>query len=278
MNEQLAKLQTDHVDFYLIHSLNKAYWSDIVLKHGLLREAERALADGRIRNLGFSFHDDYACFEEIVNATGLWTFCQIQYNYMDTENQAGTRGLRLAAEKGLAVVVMEPLMGGRLADPPPAIRETLARGPAYRSPAQLAFEWVWDQPEVSVVLSGMSSMSQLVDNLRIVEEARVGKLGAADQALLARVREQYQARITVPCTTCGYCMPCPNNVNIPVNFELFNYAKAYDDPGAAKFRYNFLLKEEERAGACIDCGTCEGLCPQHIPISEWMPKVAELLA
>ena len=148
-------------------------------------------------HLGFSFHDNYACFEEIVNGCDLWSFCQIQYNYMDTENQAGTRGLKLAADKGLAVVVMEPLMGGRLADPPPAIAETMASDPAHRSPAQLALEWVWDQPEVAVVLSGMSTMGQLVENLQIVESARAGKLGPADQALIALVRQQYRARITV---------------------------------------------------------------------------------
>ncbi len=278
LKEQLAKLQTDHIDFYLIHSLNKGWWSNIVVKHNLLREAERAMADGRIGQLGFSFHDNYESFAEIVSATDLWTFCQIQYNYMDTENQAGTRGLKLAAEKGLAVVVMEPLMGGRLADPPPAIRETLAQDPARRSPAQLAFEWVWNQPEVSVVLSGMSTMEQVVENLRFADEARVGKLGVAEQELLARVREQYQARVTIPCTQCGYCMPCPNAVNIPVNFDLFNYAHTYEDVGAARFRYKFVLKEGQRAGACIACGNCEELCPQHIAISDWMPKVEALLA
>ncbi len=277
LNEQLGKLQTDHIDFYLIHSLNKASWANIVLKHDILREAERALADGRIGHLGFSFHDDYACFEEIVNGSDLWSFCQIQYNYMDTENQAGTRGLKLATDKGLAVVVMEPLMGGRLADPPPAIREMIAGDGARRSAAQLALDWVWDQPEVSVVLSGMSTMDQVADNLRIVDLARVGKMTEADHALIARIREHYHSRISIPCTQCGYCMPCPNDVNIPVNFDLFNYACTYDDVGAARFRYNFVLKEEQRAGACIDCDTCEGLCPQHIPISEWMPKVAALL-
>jgi hypothetical protein len=142
LNEQLQKLETDHIDFYLLHSLNKGQWTNVVVKHNLLGEAARALADGRIRNLGFSFHDNYECFEEIISASDLWSFCQIQYNYMDVENQAGTRGLKLAAEKGLAVVVMEPLMGGRLADPPPAIRETLASDPEGRSPAQLALEWV----------------------------------------------------------------------------------------------------------------------------------------
>ncbi len=277
LNEQLGKLETDHIDFYLLHSLNKATWANIVLKYDLLGQAARALSDGRIRHLGFSFHDDYTCFEEIVNGSTLWNFCQIQLNYMDTENQAGTRGLKLAAEKGLAVVVMEPLMGGRLADPPPAIRELIATDAARRSPAQLALEWVWDQPEVSVVLSGMSAMSQVVDNLKIAESARAGKLDDADQALIARIREQYSARTTIPCTQCGYCMPCPHNVNIPLNFDFFNYAHTYDDVGAARFRYKFVLKEEQRASACIDCDTCEGLCPQHIPISDWMPKVAELL-
>jgi hypothetical protein len=277
LNEQLAKLETDHIDFYLLHSLNKAHWTNIVLKHNLLGEAERALDDGRIHHLGFSFHDNYECFAEIVNASDLWTFCQIQYNYMDTENQAGARGLKLAAEKGLAVVVMEPLMGGRLADPPPAIRERIATDATRRSPAQLALDWVWDQPEVTVVLSGMSTMGQVADNLRNADEARVGKLGAADQALIERVREQYKVRIAIPCTQCGYCMPCPTGVNIPVNFDFFNYAHIYDDVGAARFRYKFVLREEQRASACADCGTCEELCPQHIAISDWMPKVAELL-
>ena len=277
LNEQLGKLQTDHIDFYLIHSLNKNYWANVVVKHDLLREAERALADGRIGHLGFSFHDDYECFAEIVNASELWTFCQIQYNYMDVENQAGTRGLKLAADKGLAVVVMEPLMGGRLADPPPAIRETMASDPLKRGPAQLALEWVWDQPEVTVVLSGMSTLEQVEENLRLAEAAQPGRLGETEHALVARIREQYKARVTIPCTQCGYCMPCPNGVNIPVNFDFFNYAHTYDDLGAARFRYKFVLKEEQRASACIDCDSCEGLCPQQIPISEWMPKVAELL-
>jgi len=277
LNEQLVKLQTDHIDFYLIHSLNKTWWSNIVLKHDLLRQAERALADGRIRHLGFSFHDNYESFEEIVKGSDLWTFCQIQYNYMDTGNQAGTRGLKLAVERGLAVVVMEPLMGGRLADPPPVIRETMASDAAHRSSAQLAFEWLWDQPEVSVVLSGMSTMHQVVEDLRFADAAQVGKLGESDQALVAKIREQYRARTAIPCTQCGYCMPCPNGLNIPVIFDLFNYAHAYDDVAAARFRYKFVLKEEQRAGVCSDCDTCEELCPQHIPISDWMPKVEALL-
>ena len=168
---------------------------------------------------------------------------------MDTENQAGTRGLKLAADKGLAVVIMEPLMGGRLADPPPAIAETIAGDPAHRSPAQLAFEWVWDQPEVSVVLSGMSAMSQVVENLRFADSARVGKLGPADQALIARVREQYQARIAIPCTKCGYCMPCPNDVNIPAQLRTLQLCPRLRRRGSAQFRYNVCAQGRASAQA-----------------------------
>ena len=278
LGEQLQKLQTDHIDFYLLHSLNKSRWHDVVLKHNLLGKAAQALADGRIRHLGFSMHDDYACFEEIVNGSNLWDFCQIQYNYMDIENQAGTRGLKLAASKGLAVVVMEPLLGGRLVDPPKEICETMAALPTRRSPVEWALQWLWDQPEVSVVLSGMSTMEQVEDNLRFAAVSRIGAFGPAEHKLIANVRQQYQARTVVPCTRCGYCMPCPNGVNIPGNFDFFNYAHLFDDVPGGKFKYSVFLSEDQRSGSCIECHECEEKCPQKIPISEWMPKVTALLA
>ncbi|HMD75825.1 MAG TPA: aldo/keto reductase [Terracidiphilus sp.] len=278
LNEQLTKLQTDHIDFYLLHALSHGRWQDIVLKHKLLDRAEAALADGRIRHLGFSFHDEYEGFEEIVNGSDLWSFCQIQYNYMDTENQAGTRGLKLAASKGLAVVIMEPLMGGRLADPPKDILEVMASYPVRRSPAEWALEWLWDQPEVSVVLSGMSAMMQVGENLRCADHSRIGAFSEADQALIAKVREIYAARTAIPCSKCNYCMPCPNGIYIPANFEFFNYAHLYDDVAGARFKYQVFLEEEQRSGSCIACGICEEQCPQKIAISEWMPKVTALLA
>jgi hypothetical protein len=277
LGEQLQKLQTGHIDFYLLHALNRSRWHDIILKHNLLDKAAAALADGRIRHLGFSFHDDYESFEEIVNGSELWSFCQIQYNYMDTENQAGTRGLKLAAGKGLAVVVMEPLLGGRLVDPPKDVRETMEGSAVQRSPAEWALQWLWDQPEVSVVLSGMSSTAQVEENLRFAEASRIRAFSNAEQALIARVREQYRARTVVPCNRCDYCMPCPNGVDIPGNFDYFNYAHLFDDTEGARFRYSVFLPAEQRASACIACGTCEELCPQKIAISEWMPKVAALL-
>jgi hypothetical protein len=276
--EQLEKLQTEAIDFYLLHSLNQSRWRDFVLKHGLLAKAEAALADGRIRHLGFSMHDDYECFEEIVDSSDLWSFCQIQYNYMDTENQAGTRGLKLAASKGLAVVIMEPLLGGRLADPPKDIREEMNRFAVRRTPAEWALDWLWNQPEVSVVLSGMSTMTQVEENLRSADAARIGAFGEAEQALISGVKEKYRARTVIPCTRCNYCMPCPNGVNIPGNFEFFNYAHLFDDVAGARFKYQIFLTEEQRSGSCIDCGTCAELCPQKIAISEWMPKVTALLA
>jgi hypothetical protein len=278
LGEQLQKLQTDHIDFYLLHSLNKHRWHDIVLKHNLLAKAAEALADGRIRHLGFSVHDDYEGFEEIVNGSDLWSFCQIQYNYMDIENQAGTRGLKLAAGKGLAVVVMEPLLGGRLVDPPKEIVELMAASSIRRSPAEWALQWLWDQPEVSVVLSGMSTLEQVAENLHFADASRIHSFGASEYELIAQVRQKYQARTVVPCTRCGYCMPCPNGVNIPGNFDYFNYAHLFDDVAGARFKYSVFLTEEQRSGSCIECRECEEKCPQKIAISEWMPKVTALLA
>jgi predicted aldo/keto reductase-like oxidoreductase len=278
LGEQLQKLQTNHIDFYLLHALSKSRWHDIVLKHKLLDKAAAAKADGRIRYIGFSFHDDYESFEEIVNGTDLWDFCQIQYNYMDTENQAGTRGLKLAASKGLAVIVMEPLLGGRLVDPPKDIREAMEAFPVKRTPTEWALQWLWDQPEVSVVLSGMSAMEQVEENLKSADASRIGVFGEAEQKLIARIREMYRARTVIACTKCGYCMPCPNGVNIPANFDFFNHAHLFDDVPGGRIKYQLFLTEQQRAGSCIECGTCLELCPQKIPISEWMQKVAALLA
>jgi predicted aldo/keto reductase-like oxidoreductase len=288
LDEQLRKLETEHIDFYLLHSLSRTRWRDIVLKHDLLAKSEQALADGRIGYLGFSFHDDYQAFEEIVNGYERWTFCQIQYNYMDTETQAGSKGLALAAGKGLAVVVMEPLLGGRLADPPLKVRELLGppqrakgtgdpRGNAGRTPADWALQWLWDQPEVSIVLSGMTRMKQVEENLSSARRAQPRSFSKAEFELIERVRSIYRERTAVPCNECSYCMPCPNGVNIPNNFHFFNYAHLYDDLAGARFKYQVFIPPEQRAEACLDCNSCEEQCPQKIPVSEWMPRVSALL-
>jgi len=276
LNEQLGKLQTDHVDFYLLHALNKNSWPKM-RDLNVLAWAEKAIADGRIGYLGFSFHDEYAVFQEIVDATDQWTFCQIQYNYMDIENQAGTRGLHYAANKGLAVVVMEPLLGGRLVNPPAPIQSLWDAAPVQRTPAGWALQWLWNQPEVSTVLSGMSEMAQVEDNLASAAVSGVGTLTPADLARVEEARALYHSLSPIPCTQCQYCMPCPNGVDIPRNFEIYNTGKMYAKPEAARGEYQNWFRKEEWANNCITCLACEALCPQSIPISAWMPIVHSVL-
>ena len=276
LNEQLQKLQTDHVDFYLLHGLNAERWPQM-RDLGVLAWAEKAMADGRIGHLGFSFHDELKVFKEILDAYDKWTFCQIQYNYMDVQNQAGTQGLQYAASKGLAVVVMEPILGGRLVDPPRPIQDLWNAAAKKRAPADWALQWLWNQPEVSVVLSGMSTLDQVQENVASADVSGVNPLTREELALVERVRDKYQELSPIPCTKCGYCIPCPNGVNIPRNFEIYNEGVIYDKPGSARETYKMWLPENERASKCLDCDECEEKCPQSIPISEWMPRVHAVL-
>lgn len=276
LNEQLVKLQTDYIDFYLLHALNKERWHQMC-ELDVLTWADQAIASGRIHHLGFSFHDDYDAFQEIVDATDQWTFCQIQYNYMDIENQAGTRGLKYAADKGLAVVIMEPLLGGRLVNPPEPVQNLWDAAPMRRSPADWALQWLWNQPEVSVVLSGMSEMAHVEGNLTSAAASGVGTLNAADLARVDEARQLYLSLFPIPCTKCEYCLPCANGVNIPRVFELFNDGCAYGSLDHSRTGYNNWLPEAERASECLACFECESVCPQHIPISEWMPVVHSVL-
>jgi len=277
LNEQLIRLGTGHIDGYLFHALSRKRWADVVLRFDLLKRAEAALDDGRIGMIGFSFHDSGEAFREIVDGYGGWDFCQIQYNYMDVDNQAGAAGLDHAAANGLGVVVMEPLLGGRLANPPRAVREAFDDFPTKRSPADWALRWLWDQPEVSVVLSGMNRPVQLEENLRSAETSAPGSFGPADFAMIERVRALFRARAAVPCTKCGYCMPCPNGVDIPRNFELYNDGAVYEDLNIPRLIYARLLAETERASSCIRCRTCEDKCPQGIEVGERMTEVHAVL-
>jgi hypothetical protein len=237
--------------------------------------AERAMADGRFHHLGFSFHDCYEVFQEIVDAYAGWTFCQIQYNYMDIENQAGTRGLQYAASKGLAVVIMEPIRGGQLANPPQSIQALWDTAPRQRTPVEWALQWVWNHPEVSLLLSGMSAPDHVEQNL--VYANRSGDaLTAAELALVDRVRAKYRELCPIPCTRCGYCQPCPSGVNIPRIFEIYNDAIMYDDYKTGRMLYNWL-KPEERADMCTECEQCESLCPQSVQIIEWLEKSSQVL-
>lgn len=214
---------------------------------------------------------------EMIDGYDKWEFCQIQYNYMDTEDQAGTKGLRHAASKGIPVIVMEPLLGGRLANPPLEVRKIFDEYGTKRSPAQWALQWVWDQPEVSFLLSGMSTMEQLDENLSSADTLSTLPLTTEDLKLISRVRAEFQKRTAVPCTKCGYCLPCPNGVNIPGIFELYNNGMIYDNMTPSRFSYGRFFQEKERASACTQCRQCEEKCPQGIKISELMPIVHEKL-
>ncbi len=270
-DEQLKKLQTEYVDFYLLHSLNNEIWKKAVGLN-VFDWAERVVSEGRIKYLGFSFHDDFEVFKEIIDSYDKWTLCQIQYNYENEEVQAGTRGLKYAASKGLAVVIMEPLLGGTLANPPPAVKQIWDE--AGKNPVEMALKWLWNKPEISVVLSGMSRMEQVERNIVFASTSGMGTLTNEDLELVARVHEAYKALRPIPCTKCGYCMPCPNGVDIPRNFELYNNAVAYNEMSKARWMYNSPgFPEEQRAGACVGCKTCEEKCPQKIMISGWMQRI-----
>ena len=278
LNEQSAKLKTEHIDFYLLHNMNRTLWPKL-RDLGVIPWAEKALADGRIGNIGFSFHDDLPVFREILDDYDGWSFCQIQYNYMGENVQAGADGLRDAAARSLAVVVMEPLMGGVLANPPEEI-STILDGGRKRTPADWALQWLWNQEEVSVVLSGMSTMEQVRQNVQSACRSSAGSLAAGDLERMARARDAYQRLRPIPCTKCRYCMPCPNGVDIPTNLELYNDAVAFKNSSNARSLCRNLyagVPENERAGACDDCKTCEPKCPQSIEVSSWMPRVHDEL-
>lgn len=275
LNEQLEKLQTEYIDFYLLHSLNKDTWKKIKeLK--VLDFLDEALKDGRIKYAGFSFHDDIDTFKEIVDSYD-WTFCQIQYNYMDENYQAGTEGLKYAAAKGLAVVVMEPLRGGTLAQTPPdEIKSIFDSAAVKRTPAEWGLGWIWNHPEVSIVLSGMTTMEQLIQNLESADRFSPGSLTDKEKEIIEGVKTKYNELTRVKCTGCEYCLPCPSGVEIPYNFSLYNEASIYNDAEKYIKKYNGI-PEKTRASNCVECGQCEEACPQHLTIREYLKEVHKTL-
>lgn len=267
LNEQLEKLQTDHIDFYLFHGLNRDRYENLVVGLNLFAKAEAAKAAGKIRHIGFSFHDDLATFKKIVDGYD-WEFCQIQFNYINTNYQAGLEGLHYAAAKGLGVVIMEPLLGGKLANPP---KEVAAQLSPERTPVEWALDYLWNQPEVSLLLSGMSTYRQTEENWGYADRAAVGMLSDDNLAMLRRAKEAYDNLALVPCTNCKYCMPCPFGLWIPKLFEIYNEVPYINAEHAAKS----YAGQEVRADACRKCHRCEQYCPQNIKISERMTEIAQ---
>ncbi len=274
LSEQLERLDTGSIDFYLLHGLKRSEWDKLVREDvfGFLDSAVRA---GMIRYAGFSFHDDIGLFKEIVDAYN-WTFCQIQYNYFDEHFQAGKEGLEYAAERDLAVVIMEPLRGGSLVkDLPSEARQVFKETVPERSVVEWALRWIWNQPGVSVVLSGMSQLDQVMENLKLADNISEARWSAEDEAAIQKAKRIIRQLQRVNCTTCGYCMPCPEGVNIPRNLALSNDHHIFNDQNA-RYRYQAVLTESERASSCIQCGQCEEKCPQHIPIQTELQHVADL--
>lgn len=277
LDEQLQKLQTDHIDFYLLHSLQEQTWRK-VKKLGVLSFLDRAKQSGKIRHAAFSFHDQLPLFKEIIDSYA-WDMCQIQLNLLDDHYQAGLEGLHYAAERGIDIVVMEPLRGGALAQKvPPDIKAVWDQADTKRSPAEWAFRWLYQMPQVKVILSGVSTMEQLQDNIRIFADAKPGSMTDAEQELLSQVQNLYRQKIKVNCTGCGYCMPCPSGVSIPDVFRIYNEAYLYDDLESSRKSYQNLMKRSQDASQCVSCGHCEPLCPQNIPIIEKLAEAHEVLA
>lgn len=278
LDEQLERLQADHIDYYLLHGLNQEYWENLSF-HNATGFLDEAIGDGRIRYAGFSFHDSYPLFRDIVDAYD-WTFAQIQYNFMDEEYQAGTDGLRYAAKKRLGIVIMEPIRGGLLAKEIPGITDTWQQAPVRRSPAEWALRWVWDHEEPTVVLSGMSTPEQVQKNIAAAEGGFPGSLTGEEHALYEKVRKAFRERQVIPCTGCGYCLPCPAGISIPECFEYFNQGHMYNDKAGSTENYTLYLGGvmdgiPSFASLCQECGQCEMLCPQRIPIREELKKVAK---
>ena len=269
-NEELKRLRTDHVDYYLMHHMTAMNQWDKLLKVGIIEWIQEKKAAGQIRNIGFSYHGNTEDFIGILDAYD-WDFCQIQYNYMDEHTQAGRKGLEHAAAKGVPVVIMEPLRGGKLVNLlPEKAKEQIRSYEKGYTPAELGLRWLWNQPEVTVVLSGMNSLEMVEENCRIAADAKAGAFDEKDFALIEEVKRIISESELVGCTGCRYCMPCPKGIDIPALFRSYNMT-ALESKSAARFEYAQtvgLRKEPAFATQCIGCGKCQQHCPQSIPIRE----------
>ena len=274
LDRQLDWLQVDSIDFYLLAGLDR---QTLPRLQGLdvLRSAEKALADGRIGGLGFAFHDYFQTLREVVDVYDNWTLCQFQYSYMDVDHHPGVGGIKFATDKGLAVVVSEPLKGGRLTkEPPEPVAAIWAEASQKRTLADWGLRWVWNHPEVSTVVCDMTTIEHVMENTTLVDSVEPNSLTVYEQLLINQVRDAYRGLKPVPCTACRGCMPCPEGIDVPRIFELYNDAKMYSDIEIARSLYRIEQHDIDR---CNECGLCENACGRNIPIIKWLKEARQLL-
>lgn len=270
LDEQLKKLNTDHIDFYLMHAMNKERLEKL-RKLNYKAFLDRAVKSGKIRFPAFSFHDGPACFLEVLNDYD-WKMAQVQMNILDGDEQACLSGIQAAREKGVGVVVMEPLRGGMLAKAPKQVSDLYEAWPVKRSPVEWAFRYLYDMPAVITILSGMSDWEQLKDNLRIFESAEMNCLSADEKTLMDDVKQAYLSRMKTGCTGCRYCQPCPQNVHIPDIFRAWDESLMFDRPEILKNHMKRHIENNEDPSRCVECGMCEAACPQHLPIIDLLKQ------
>jgi len=277
LDEQLQKLETDHIDFYLLHSLKKKYW-DFLNSLGVMDFLKKAREKGKIKYICFSFHDTLDVFKSIIDSFD-WDMCQIQLNIMDMYEQAGVEGLKYAGSKNIPVVIMEPLKGGKLAKSiTPEIEAVWNEADVKRTPVEWAFRWLYNFPEIAVILSGVSNLEQLKDNIRIFKDAKDNCMNEKEMNLVNKVRDIYLKKTRVQCTGCNYCQPCPQGVIIPEIFYSVNNASMYNEEAQVRKGYKkYFIDQNKDASQCIECGNCEAACPQNIPIIEKLKESHEYL-
>ncbi len=272
LDEQLKKLDVPYVDFYILHAMDKDSYNKLSAFH-YKDFLKQALKDGRIKHTGFSFHDSKDVFLHILHDFDQWGMAQIQYNYLDDQDQATEEGLKAAGKAGIPIVVMEPLRGGALANPPANVAELINNYEKKRSAVEWAFAYVANYAEVATILSGMSNEEQLEDNLRIFDNVKVNALTEKDLAFIKELKQAYLSRMPVKCTGCAYCQPCPQDVRIPRIFESYNQSKMFDRPQRFQASYARTIEKGYDASKCVQCGNCESVCPQHLPIIQWLQDI-----
>ncbi len=272
---QLERLGVECIDIYLLHALHKGAWKKIK-ELGCLKFLDEMVAKGKIKEPAFSIHDDYSLFKDVIDSYN-WPIAMVQMNYMDIDNQVTIEGIKYAGEKGVSIAIMEPLKGGQLASLPNVIEDEFKKTGLKMSHVERSFRYLANMKEVKTILSGMSTIDQIKENIEIANRLEVAVVSEKEKEVYKDVKRILDERVKVPCTDCKYCMPCPVGVNIPANFIQYNKASIYEDVKGPSYVYQILLKDEQRASACVACGECEPKCPQKIKISEEMKNVEKTL-